>query len=267
MNDVITIVTVCYNCKKDIEKTLLSVINQDYSNIEYIVIDGGSTDGTLDIISKYKCKISKFISEPDKGIYDAMNKAIDMAAGKWINFLNAGDIFVNKCVISDFFKKAKEIKADFLYGDVILSFPFGNYYRNCKNTNWCHQSLFTNTALMKKYKFDISYRITADEHFVNTALNDGALIKYVPCLVSVYESYNGVSSNHIKLYIERARTRNIKKGVVWYMRLLLMYVKEILRGFIYHGREAQYFQKLKKLYDANPLYHRVEIDNDSIYEK
>lgn len=87
----ICIITVCYNAQKDIEKTVLSVLGQTYPNYEYIVIDGGSTDGTIDIIRRYKNRLACFVSEPDDGIYDAMNKGIMAATGEWINFINAGD--------------------------------------------------------------------------------------------------------------------------------------------------------------------------------
>ena len=90
-NILISVVTVSYNAVATIEQTLLSVINQTYPNIEYIIIDGGSTDGTVDIIKKYADEIVYWISEPDKGIYDAMNKGIKKANGEWINFINAGD--------------------------------------------------------------------------------------------------------------------------------------------------------------------------------
>ena len=95
-NPLISVVTVSYNAVTTIEKTILSVINQNYSNIEYIVIDGGSIDGTVDIIKKYADKITYWVSEPDKGIYDAMNKGIIVATGEWINFMNTGDTFYNE---------------------------------------------------------------------------------------------------------------------------------------------------------------------------
>ena len=101
--DKITIVTVTYNCSKILKETLESCINQDYENVEYIIIDGASTDGTLDIINQHSENISFILSEPDKGIYDAMNKGIEHATGEWIFFLNAGDKFYSNKTLSDLF--------------------------------------------------------------------------------------------------------------------------------------------------------------------
>mgnify|MGYP001033420933 FL=1 len=100
----ISVVTVSYNAVLTIEQTILSVINQTYPNVEYIIIDGGSTDGTVDIIKKYADKIAYWVSEPDKGIYDAMNKGGLKATGDFIQFLNAGDWFENEHVIEKIFK-------------------------------------------------------------------------------------------------------------------------------------------------------------------
>src|SRR5476649_2919376 len=86
----LTVITIVLNGVNILERTILSVINQSYVSIEYIIIDGGSTDGSLDIIKKYESNIDHWISEPDKGLYDAMNKGIKMAKGEWINFMNAG---------------------------------------------------------------------------------------------------------------------------------------------------------------------------------
>ena len=98
MNPKISIVTVCYNSKSHIEEAIQSVLNQTYKNLEYIVIDGGSTDGTLDIIDKYKDKIDYFVSEPDKGISDAFNKGIKAATGDIIGICNADDKLALDCL-------------------------------------------------------------------------------------------------------------------------------------------------------------------------
>lgn len=89
----ISIITVVYNGISEIEKTIQSVLNQTYPNIEYIIIDGGSTDGTIDIIKKYQGQLAYWVSEPDEGIYYAMNKGIQKATGEWIHFRNCGDYF------------------------------------------------------------------------------------------------------------------------------------------------------------------------------
>lgn len=117
----ITVITVCYNAADTLEQTIESVINQTYQNIEYIIVDGGSTDETLSIIRKYEHKITKWISEPDKGIYDAMNKGIEMASGEWLNFMNAGDVFASKDVLEKIFSSDYPDKTAFLYSD--------NYYK------------------------------------------------------------------------------------------------------------------------------------------
>ncbi len=95
----ISVVTVCYNAESAIENTILSVINQTYTSVEYIIVDGASKDSTMDIVNKYRDKISVIVSEPDKGIYDAMNKGIKLATGDWICFMNAGDSYVNENTI------------------------------------------------------------------------------------------------------------------------------------------------------------------------
>ena len=111
----VTVVTVTFNAEDCIEDTILSVINQSYKNIEYIVVDGLSTDGTLDVVRRYADRIDTWMSEKDLGIYDAMNKAIDIASGDWIVFMNAGDSFYNNDVIKDVFENVPE-GAELVYG-------------------------------------------------------------------------------------------------------------------------------------------------------
>lgn len=114
-NNKVTVVTVCYNAATVIEETILSVLSQDYQSMEYIVIDGGSTDGTVDIIKKYSDRIAYWVSEPDGGIYYAMNKAVEHATGDYVNFMNAGDTFFDSNVLKDIFYR-KLYTEDVIYG-------------------------------------------------------------------------------------------------------------------------------------------------------
>src|ERR1700761_112956 len=111
----LSIITIVYNNASDIERTILSVINQTYKNIEYIIIDGASTDGTLNIIGKYRDSISKLVSEPDKGIYDAMNKGLQQATGDYVLFMNSGDEIYAGDTVEKIFNT--EPDADIYYGE------------------------------------------------------------------------------------------------------------------------------------------------------
>lgn len=118
----ITIITVVYNGGAVLESTILSVLRQSYDNIEYIVVDGGSADNTLQIIKQYEHAIDYWLSEPDRGIYDAMNKAIAAARGDWLNFMNAGDAFRDRDTVRDLMEKHIRASTDhrFIYSDVLL---------------------------------------------------------------------------------------------------------------------------------------------------
>jgi glycosyltransferase involved in cell wall biosynthesis len=114
----ISVITVSYNAAKHIEDTILSIVEQTYPNIEYIIVDGASTDNTASIIEKYQSKITHFISEPDQGIYDAMNKGLKRATGEYVCFINADDQLSDKNILSDIFAKNKP--ADIYYGETYL---------------------------------------------------------------------------------------------------------------------------------------------------
>jgi len=117
----ISIITAVYNGEQTIEECINSIINQTYKDIEHIIIDGGSTDGTLDVIKKYKDNISKVISEPDKGIYDAMNKGIALSTGGIIGFLNADDVYADEHVIENVVKAISENNVDSCYGKLFYN--------------------------------------------------------------------------------------------------------------------------------------------------
>ena len=119
----ISIITVAYNAESTIEDTIRSVAAQDYPNIEYLVIDGASKDGTLEICDRHRDTITTLVSEPDKGIYDAMNKGLARATGDYIGILNADDFYADPRVISAVVKQLQESGADSLYGDLIMVDP------------------------------------------------------------------------------------------------------------------------------------------------
>ena len=116
----VTVVTVVFNAVETIESTIRSVLSQDYGNLEYVVIDGGSTDGTTDVISRYRDRIAHFVSERDGGIYDAMNKGVAAATGDWIGVMNAGDVFSSADVLSRMFDaEDHHAGVDVVYGDAV----------------------------------------------------------------------------------------------------------------------------------------------------
>ena len=165
----VSIVTVVFNSVSVIEETILSVIYQKNASLEYIVIDGNSTDGTQNIISKYIHHINVFISEPDKGIFDAMNKSLKYVTGEYVIFLNAGDKFVNNHVLSDVFQNYN-FDDELIYGDTYFENELGFilqksnaiYVHNptkkdliFKSQGFCHQSLFTKASRLKEILFNL----------------------------------------------------------------------------------------------------------------
>lgn len=114
-----SIITITYNAVRLVEQTLLNVLSQSYPNIEYIVIDGGSTDGTVDIIRRYESGLAYWVSEPDKGIYDAMNKGLQKATGDYVWFINAGDTLCSSDTVQSVVSRLQKRKAlpDIIYGD------------------------------------------------------------------------------------------------------------------------------------------------------
>lgn len=198
LSPLVTVVTVVFNGETCLEETILSVVNQTYKNIEYILIDGDSTDKTLEIIKRYKSHIYYWISEKDFGIYDAMNKGIDIATGEWICFMNAGDTFSSKSSIEEVFS-LDQSRFTVIYGDVEVSYT--NFKRLVrakkiseipKGMPFCHQSTLVKTAYHKSNKFNLVNSIAADMEFLMSAFRSGCLFNYVPFAISKVSS-GGVS--------------------------------------------------------------------------
>lgn len=250
----ISVVTICYNAAGFIEETIKSVVSQDYGNIEYIVIDGGSTDGTQDIIKKYSDSIDYFVSEPDRGIYDAMNKGISAATGDYINFMNGGDIFFNRNVVSSIFNNPAFSEADIIYGDTVCKFSNGYSKRKVTHESYmptCHQSIFVSTGLLKKHPFDLSYRILGDRHSFIQLRKGGYTFKYIPKFVAIYDMTGISSFSSENYYLELCRTDNKKARKAGYILFLLKNKLSGLRDKILYFLSLRFPKTMKRL---TPVY-------------
>lgn len=206
----ISVITISFNAISTIERTILSVLEQTYSNIEYIIIDGGSTDGSVDIIKKYADKINYWVSEPDNGIYYAMNKGIKAASGDWIHFRNCGDYFCCKNSLDLMFQEKVENDVMLLYGDCRV---VGKYetkdrqppilYRSFKKgMPVFHPSTFVRRDYHLKYLFNTKYKSSSDYEFVYKSMKRNVIMEYRPVVVSIYNSIEGFSISNWKLAIK-----------------------------------------------------------------
>jgi glycosyltransferase involved in cell wall biosynthesis len=205
----ITVVTVVYNAGKTLEETILSVINQMYKNIEYIIVDGASTDNTLEIIKKYENEIDCWVSEPDDGIYYAMNKGIDLATGEWLIFINGGDLFFEKKTITSVVNKMIDAEVVY-YGDVYMTkirkIYLGKF--NCVKLaigNICHQAIFYPKCIYASKKYLVKYKVYADYHY-NLSIFRQIEFRYLDETIAIYE-YVGFSSLSGDCEFEKTKSR------------------------------------------------------------
>lgn len=195
----ITVVTVCFNVASTIEGTIKSVLEQTHGDLEYIIIDGGSTDGTVDIIKRYASQLAYWVSEPDKGIYDAMNKGLAKATGDYINFMNAGDTFSYSTSVAEIVEKIKP-DTDVIYGDAI-SVDAGGSRRKIPGDHdirhlvmgpvYRHNASFVRTSLHKKIPFATDrtdrFQYALDFNQIYTMWKHGAKFSKADVTVVDYE--------------------------------------------------------------------------------
>lgn len=219
---VFTIVTVCYNAENTIERTIKSVLSQSYPHIEYIIIDGASKDNTMTIVGKYKERISKVVSEPDKGLYDAMNKAVGLATGDYISFLNAGDKLHTPETIEDMVESINgNVLPGIIYGDTDIVDDGGLFIRKRRLSppaclSWksfrrgmlvCHQSFYARRDLVEPY--DLHYRFSADFDWcirvMKKADRQKAVLHNSFLTLTDYLSEGMTTKNHKASLLERFR--------------------------------------------------------------
>lgn len=214
----LSIITVNLNNAAGLEKTAESIVNQTFTDFEWIVIDGGSTDGSVDVIRKYEDRITYWVSEKDSGIYNAMNKGVKVAKGEYLQFLNSGDCLAETTILENVF--ASPCHNEVLYGDTLFTYNnkvIGsrmfpdiltlNYYIS---SSLCHQAMFVPKALHEKYPFNEGLRIASDWEFFFKLLMESAEFRHLPFFVCLFDT-GGISQNqssHNIQYEERIRIIN-----------------------------------------------------------
>src|SRR4030042_3136234 len=221
----ISIILSCLNSGKTIERTILTITGLDYPNIELIVIDGDSTDGTMDILNKYSDKIDCLITEKDQGVYEAMNKGVRKASGDFIYFIGADDVIVDSWRnLAGRMKPGNTI----YYGDVY--FPVLNKIYNGKFSksellfrNICQQAIFYPASVFRKYSFSEKYPFLADYHLNLILKNDPDFtFKHINLLVAVF-SEKGISTNNIDYDFQRDRIQIIRNNYSYFYYLVFFF--------------------------------------------
>jgi len=219
MNPKVSVITVCYNSEEFIENSIISVLEQTHKNIEYIIIDGNSTDNTVAIINKYKDKINYFLSEPDKGMYEAMNKGIKASSGEILYFLNSDDIFHDKYVVANSVRLFQENpNLELIYGAVIDVNPdtkashlraYGDITKSffIKNAI-CQQAIFYKRSLFEKVgPFNEKYKIVGDYELMLRAFYKYNIKgKYVPLVIAIFrEGGMSWSEKHLERHAKERK--------------------------------------------------------------
>jgi glycosyltransferase len=218
----VSIITSVYNNKETIKEALYSVFSQTYKNIEYIIVDGKSNDGTMDIIKKYEKQIDIIVSEPDNGIYDGLNKGVKLATGDIIAFLHSDDIYSTNTIVEEIVKNFIDTKADGVYGDLVYT-PKENttkilrywkskaFHSHMLRSGWmpAHPTLFLKRSVYEKYgNFDLSFKIAGDYDFMLRVLSAGIKVVYLPKVI--YKMRVGGASNRSLKNIIRKSKEDLK---------------------------------------------------------
>lgn len=237
-----TIITVTYNAAKTIEGTIQSVITQSYKNIEYIIVDGASKDSTMSIVNRYRDRIDKIVSEPDKGLYDAMNKAIALATGDYLCFLNAGDeLHEDDTILLMVHSITSHRMPDVLYGETAIVDHQGHFIRMRRLSapevlDWksfkkgmlvCHQAFFPRRDLVEPY--DLKYRFSSDFDWCIKILKKSRHIHNTHLTIIDYLNEGMTTRNHQASLNERF---NIMCKHYGYLSTILMHAWFTVRSVI-----------------------------------
>ena len=242
-----SIITVTYHAESVLEETILSVVSQTYHNIEYIIVDGASKDRTLSIVNKYRDKIQAVVSEPDKGLYDAMNKGLKMAKGEYVCFLNAGDTFHEDDTLQLIVHQLNKsnVLPDVIYGETALVDAQRHFVRMRRlqtpdTLNWksfhqgmlvCHQAFIAKRALAETY--DLNYRFSADFDWCIRVMKKASLLHNTRLTLIDYLDEGMTTKNRKASLKERFRIMAKHYG---YISTVLHHIWFVLRLLLKPGQ-------------------------------
>lgn len=248
MQPTISIITVCYNAEQLIERTIKSIAEQTYKNIEYVIIDGASKDNTLTIADNYASKFNKMIivSEPDKGIYDAMNKGLQKATGEYVWFMNAGDCIYEPTTLEHIISKNHP---DVIYGDTMIVDESGKELglrrlRPPKKLTWksfrkgmlvCHQSILVKRSIAPDY--DLQYKMVADIDWVIRVLKAAKTIKNTHRILSRFLEGGFSKQNERKSWTDRY---DVMVNHYGYLQTWLFHIWIVIRRMVKKSNERKF---------------------------
>ena len=242
----VSVVTVTYNAAKFIEKTIISILEQNYPNLELIIVDGKSLDNTVKIINTLtKGRHITLISEKDKGVYDAMNKGVHLATGDWIIFMNAGDYFFSKDSISSVFNENFDDNTSVIYGNSefrLKSLAYVEKPSQSVTTNqympFSHQAAFVRAPVFRKVNFNLDFKIAADAAFFLELVIDGYCFKYIDVIVCSYNALEGLSADN-----DYRRSIEIVE-----IQALLNHIDPMSEYFVQYIKDAKRRSQIRKLF-------------------
>lgn len=245
----ISVITVCYNSVSTIEATILSVLQQTFSDVEYIVVDGDSNDGTKDILEKYRDKITKIVSERDKGLYDALNKGIKLASGDVIAFLHADDFYTDHLVLEKYAKAFENGNYDAVYANLFYvdavditkikrKWTSGEYRHGAFLNGWMppHPTLFVRKEIYQRYGgFDTEFKTSADYELMLRLIHKHKIklgyLKEFAVKMRVGGQSNASLNNRIKANLEDRRAWDVNQLKPRFYTLLLKPFRKITQFF------------------------------------
>lgn len=243
----ISVITVVFNMTSELEKTISSVISQSFQDIEFIIIDGGSSTKTLDILKKYDKNINFYSSEKDEGIYHAMNKGAELAKGEWLNFMNAGDVFNDKQIIEKIFQN-EEISNNFIIGHTKIRYPefskvleVGDIKNWWKGYQFIHQSTFIRRSYQLKNLYNINSKIGGDFEFFYDAINNNETFFLYDDIIAIFDAGGVSDKKRIRALFSNLiflLKRNLSLTVMLYyflkisLEIFKLLIKIILPSFI-----------------------------------